>query len=374
MRRRFLGNPVFDYTRYMTIESLEDGLFIQVPSAVEYTIDGTWKKLEANDSIEVHMGQFVSFKKTYVTGLNFGTFIINGRCNLRGNCMSMIFGDSGYKNNDLSGLYQPFHSMFKNCTGIVSVEPTFLPATTLADYCCDSMFDGCTSLVNAPELPATTLALLCYHLMFNGCTSLVTASELPATTLTVGCYNTMFKGCTNLTTAPELPATTLADNCYGEMFSGCTKLNYIKMLATDISASDCLTSWVYKVASSGTFVKSPAMTTLPTGTSGIPEGWTVVNDGEESGGKIVNKITFKNFYTIGPEVYAKRYCDFTPTSAVDINFYSVSGNKTGSTFVSPTNHSDGARISLGLTFDAPFTADWTPKEDDTYIYEVVLEQ
>ena len=255
MRRRFLGNPIFDYTRYMTIESLEDGLFIQVPSAVEYTIDGTWKKLEANDSIEAHMGQFVSFKQTYVTGLNFGTFIINGRCNLRGNCMSMIFGDSGYKNNDLSILYQPFHSMFKNCTGIVSVEPTFLPATTLEDSCYHSMFNGCTSLVNAPELPATTLARSCYHSMFNGCTSLVNAPELPATTLVIFCYHSMF--------------------------NGCTKLNYIKMLATDISADYCLHYWVDGVSSTGTFVKNPAMTTLPTGVSGIPEGWTVVNDGEE---------------------------------------------------------------------------------------------
>ena len=56
------------------------------------------------------------------------------------------------------------------------------------------------------------------------------------------------------------------------------------MLATDISAGSCLNNWVYNVASSGTFVKNPAMNSLPTGTSGIPSGWTVVNDGEESGG------------------------------------------------------------------------------------------
>ena len=47
------------------------------------------------------------------------------------------------------------------------------------------------------------------------------------------------------------------------------------MLATNISASNCLSNWVNNVASTGTFVKHPDMTTLPTGTSGIPEGWTV---------------------------------------------------------------------------------------------------
>lgn len=120
--------------------------------------------------------------------------------------------------------------------------------------------------------------------MFSGCTNLVNAPELPATTVEGYCYRNMFYNCTSLVNAPTLPATTLADYCYYQMFHGCSKLNYIKMLATDISAYDCLYGWVYNVASSGTFVKHPDMTTLTTGTSGIPSGWTVVNDGEESGG------------------------------------------------------------------------------------------
>jgi hypothetical protein len=49
------------------------------------------------------------------------------------------------------------------------------------------------------------------------------------------------------------------------------------MLATDISATQCLSSWVYGVASSGTFVKNSAMTSLSSGASGIPKGWTVEN-------------------------------------------------------------------------------------------------
>ena len=113
--------------------------------------------------------------------------------------------------------------------------------------------------------------------MFYGCTSLVNAPELPATTVEGYCYNRMFYNCTSLVNAPTLPATTLASNCYEYMFYNCSKLNYIKMLATDISAYNCLNNWVYKVASSGTFVKNPDMNSLPTGTSGIPSGWTVVD-------------------------------------------------------------------------------------------------
>ena len=151
----------------------------------------------------------------------------------------------------------------------------YLPATTLADRCYQNMFYNCTSLTTAPALPATTLANNCYSYMFRGCTSLTTAPALPAIDLKNYCYQNMFYGCKSLTTAPALPATTLASNCYQNMFYNCIKLNYIKMLATNISASNCLKNWVNGVSSTGTFVKNAAMTSLPTGASGIPSGWTV---------------------------------------------------------------------------------------------------
>ena len=168
-----------------------------------------------------------------------------------------------------------YGSMFQSCTSLTASPE--LPATTLAKYCYDYMFSYCTSLTAAPELPATTLTDSCYNCMFYGCTSLTTAPELPATTLAYGCYYAMFSGCTSLTTTPELPATTLTESCYEYMFSGCTNLNEITMLATDISAYGCLKYWVSRVASTGTFIKHPDMTSLPTGTSGIPSGWTVQN-------------------------------------------------------------------------------------------------
>ena len=111
--------------------------------------------------------------------------------------------------------------------------------------------------------------------MFYGCTGLTQAPELPATTLAEYCYSYMFQKCTSLTQAPELPAATLVKYCYTYMFNGCKNLNYIKMLATDISASRCLFNWVSSVSSLGTFVKSKDATWSVTGQSGIPSGWTV---------------------------------------------------------------------------------------------------
>ena len=181
-----------------------------------------------------------------------------------------------------------YKSMFEGCTSLTTA-PSILPATTLSEDCYAHMFYNCKSLITVPELPATTLAENCYGGMFYGCMALTTAPELPATTLAEMCYGSMFSYCTSLTQAPELPATTLTNHCYYNMFHGCSKLNYIKMLATDIRASYCLFSWVSNISRTGTFVKHPNMTSLPTGTSGIPSGWAVVNDGEENK---PNLITF----------------------------------------------------------------------------------
>lgn len=115
-----------------------------------------------------------------------------------------------------------YNSMFDGCTSLTTAPE--LPATTLADYCYNNMFYGCTSLTTAPALPATKLNMYCYRNMFNGCTSLTTAPALPATMLANHCYYGMFIGCTALTTAPALPATTLYNYCYYDMFNGCAKI------------------------------------------------------------------------------------------------------------------------------------------------------
>ena len=184
-----------------------------------------------------------------------------------------------------------YGGIFAGCSALI--EAPALPATTLSYACYLKMFERCTGLVSAPELPSDNLAEFCYEEMFCGCTSLTTAPTLPATTLAKGCYYYMFEGCSNLTSSPELKATILAEECYKEMFRNCTKLNYVKCLATDINADDCVSDWLYNVASSGTFVKSSKMNDWTRGPSGIPEGWTVEDEGGSSSGISANKyLTF----------------------------------------------------------------------------------
>ena len=173
-----------------------------------------------------------------------------------------------------------YESMFKSCTHLTSVPD--LPATVLAPNCYESMFWECSELTTAQEeLPATTLATSCYSHMFFRCAKLNTAPILPATTLATSCYNYMFAECNRLTTAPDLPATTIVRNCYYYMFNQCVRLNYIKCLATNPYQINYgywgTDKWLDGVAATGTFIKASGVT-WATGTSGIPSGWTVLEE------------------------------------------------------------------------------------------------
>ena len=227
-------NPIHDYSQdYLTFVAKEDGTFKFTGNSINYSVDDgeTWTTLSSNtDTPTVQAGNKIMFKATLISqdSNGIGTFSSTSKFIAQGNVMSLLYGDDFIGQKDLTGKNYVFYDLFNSCTGLTNVK--------------------------------------------NLC--------LPATTLTNNCYSGMFNSCTSLTIAPELPATTLANNCYSRMFNGCTNLNYIKMLATDISATDCLYNWVIEVSSTGAFVKHPNMTSLPTGSSGIPTGWTVYTEDE----------------------------------------------------------------------------------------------
>lgn len=310
LRRRMMmgqGGETDPAKMYLTFKALESGTFSFSRNAISYSLDGgsTWSALAAGAaSPTVAAGKEICWKARLTPSSNYGigTFSATGLFDAYGNIMSMSDGDDYATATTITNVQQ-FRVLFQNNTYLLSAQNLILPATTLANYCYLSLFDGCSSLTTAPELPATTLANYCYQRMFYGCTSLTTAPELPVETLANYCYQSMFQGCTSLTTAPVLPATTLVPNCYRSMFEGCSSLttapelpatwcveycyyrmfrdcsalNYIKCLATQVSATDCVYSWVTGVSSTGTFVKAASMSSWTSGTSGIPSGWTVEN-------------------------------------------------------------------------------------------------
>ena len=90
----------------------------------------------------------------------------------------------------------------------------------------------------------------------------------------------VFQGCTSLVRSPRL----LAENGklqtyeYNVLFGSCSSLKRIEMLATDISETGCLNTWVSGVpnTSDGILVKHIDATWEKTGNSGVPSNWKVI--------------------------------------------------------------------------------------------------
>lgn len=258
---------------------------------------------EGNDTFSHDRSQMSTMQAYYNVEV-----IGSGTVDASGNVMSLV--DRSMQRTSLDSYM--FHGLFFGCTKLVDASNLKLPATTLASHCYTEMFHACQGLVSAPELPATTLANKCYYGMFDGCYNLTTAPDLPATELASNCYEAMFYYCRSLTMAPELPAIKLAYECYKgmflycsslttapelpaanlnyqsytEMFKGCSSLNYVKAnFVTDPNSklSRDLFNWLYGVSYSGTFVKNAAAKWDVRGSSGVPEGWTIVYDDADLG-------------------------------------------------------------------------------------------
>ena len=323
------GPAVDDITKPLTFKATKNRSTVTLkkkgsPSgSFQTSRDGgnTWADYTLNTAITLNTGDEVSFRAkadrtSAQSADDYFYFMMTGKIEAWHNVMSMLRTNDFATYNTVVGraflnLFSGctsltkapelpattladlcYEYMFRNCTSLTKAPE--LPATALADFCYEYMFSGCKSLTEAPVLPATTLANYCYYSMFEGCTSLTKAPELPATALSIFCYGYMFSRCTSLTKAPELPATTLTDYCYHHMFEGCSSLNEVRCkISSTISSGSIIAnadSWLEGVASTGTFYTN-ADANWPSGASGIPTGWTRVN--ERAKDDITKPLTFK---------------------------------------------------------------------------------
>jgi len=248
------GSPVDYSSLYTTFEILTGGTINFTNNLGSKTISystnngSSWTSVSAGDSISVSAGDKVLFKGT---NGSYGDKVIDSSdvyFNAYGNMMSLIYGDN-FTGKTTFTEESVFQSFFQD-SHLVDASHLILPATLITRYCYFRMFQGCTSLISAPNiLPATTIAPFCYSYIFHTCSSLVRA--------------------------PELPASVLADFCYFQAFYYCSSLNCIKCLATDLSSTLPTGEWTSYVSGTGTFVKNPNMSSWPSGNDGIPNGWTV---------------------------------------------------------------------------------------------------
>ena len=248
-------------------------------SNIQYSKNnGAWASYTYGTYISVNNGDKIRWKATLNDGNSdnyYSYFSADANYKAYGNPLSLLVNDNFANVTDISNFSYAFYELFGYNYTLKDASGLVLPATKLSNYCYKDMFRNCPSLTTVPVLPATTLAFDCYAGMFKNCTSLTTAPSLSATVLVGWCYAGMFYGCTSLTTAPVLPATTLVQACYSAMFGECSTLNNVTCLATDISAYDSTSDWLYGVSSRGTFTKAAGVS-WSRDEHGIPSGWTVV--------------------------------------------------------------------------------------------------
>ena len=153
--------PSVDYSKeYFTIEAIESGIITFRPlfddgSPSYYSLNGNdWFEITEGVELSLSASDNVMFKGvgSKIAADCDGTFFtVSSTFNVKGNIMSLLYGDNFYGQTDLTGKDYAFGFLFYNCTTLVSANELVLPATTLTYDCYNGMFRDCTSLVNAPE-------------------------------------------------------------------------------------------------------------------------------------------------------------------------------------------------------------------------------
>lgn len=271
-----LGKPYVAY--------IEDGQYIDWNSAIDYggvplTFEiignGVIKWASWRNSITIQYskngGEWTSIAST---GLGAEIPVVSGDIiRFKGN--NNVCGPDGmfYESTCSFNAYGNIMSLI-NASSFSTL--TTFPSNTNTNL--SNLFNGCTGLTDASNLvlPVTALTKQCYMQMFTNCISLTSAPKLPATILAESCYDNMFTN-THIDRAPELLALTLVKTCYSQMFGNCGYLQYVKCMATDISAEDCLSNFLVNSPWEGTFVKAAGVD-WPRGYSGIPNSWTVIEE------------------------------------------------------------------------------------------------
>ena len=319
-------NMQFTFTKYINLPNTT------IPS-ISYSLDGgdTWTKVamsgSGNEDIittpAVNAGGKVLWKaeagRFAISPTGYSTFTANGRFNVSGNIMSLLYGDNYGDKTDTRAYTYTFGSLFRDSTNLIDASQLKLPTGHLNAGDLLGLFRGCTSLVHGAPLYAPNISDSCCYWMYYGCTSMTEMPTIAATSMlkdngdpcNYGLYYA-FYNCSNMEGEVKLNIVgdvgqQVLDACFsycskitsvdlafngalGKMalrgaFVGCTLLSHVKCLATSFyddgtAANGSLYNWMNNVSNTGVFVQASGVT-WPRGKSGIPTGWLAYDEGEE---------------------------------------------------------------------------------------------
>lgn len=168
--------------------------------------------------------------------------------------------------------------LFSSCSSLVEV-PDFSGITTLGYGSMCNVFDNCSGLLTPPDFDSlvTTGERSGLSWAFHNCTSLQRPPRFPSLT-TVGYYglNRCFMNYRSLTYGSDLSSVTnLGTRGLERMYSSCSSLSSATVPTLSSWTTSNSSDWLVGVAATGTLYNY-GTSTIPTGTSGVPSGWTVV--------------------------------------------------------------------------------------------------
>ena len=231
-------------------------------------------------------------------------------------CNGLTTLPEGMFSNVTSTSRNSFNNCFQGCTGLTTLpEGMFSNLTSVGENSFSNCFRVCTGLTTLPEGMFSNVTSFggsnSFSNCFQGCTSLQTLNNdlfINVKNAVYQSFSNCFQGCTSLTTIPSglfsnITQATGSDsfkNCFGgctsliitpnfkniasvsssgafsNCFDGCSNLQLIYAPSMSAWTESYFQDWVKGVYPTGKmYVKSGVVP--PTGTSGVPEGWQLLN-------------------------------------------------------------------------------------------------
>lgn len=282
---------------YIENVSDSDGVFkLQKSGSPTYTPNliyrigdnGEWFEYDFTTlpSITVPSGSKIYFRGDNPTGFNkeysdYYKFTFTNNYNIGGYITSLLAIDNFNTITNISEycfaylfLYQP---QLVNARDLITENITFVK--TRGFY---KIFSTCSNLLTPPNFNGVEiLESEVFSYCFEDCTSLTTAPEFNniKTLSKQSIFRYCFINCTSLTIAPDFRnITNIPSNIdgFGGIFKNCTSLQVVYAPNITTWNESTFKNWVDGVATTG-IVYKPTGLTIPTGTSGVPEGWTTVD-------------------------------------------------------------------------------------------------
>lgn len=199
--------------------------------------------------------------------------IASGLCKVGGDLSTLLYIQGSVPIADSYAVFSLFSNMQNK---LIDAQDLILPFYKVGESGCSRLFYNCSALINPCKMPHIAYAVKeLFSNMYYGCTALSNVMILPKA-LSGSSTNSMFAGmyakCTTLIDGGTIPNITQVGYCFNAMFQNCSNLARIEVYTTTWNTANS-NNWLNGVAATGDFYNLGGAT-IPTGTNGIPSGWT----------------------------------------------------------------------------------------------------